>query len=829
MRSRPRKIPLLLFALYGVASLSGVEVAPDPAKLDPYILFSAGTEVPASRMTVLSPPSSSAIPLFPVFISLRHGDPELPRKISDLGGDPLYLSSRLYVAQIPLDAVRYISRWQSVDYIEAGKMTRPLLDQSRPATFADLVQSGNDPDLQGPLTGAGINVGIIDTGLDSSHRDFSDNSGTDIRVVHTYTASHFDPGISSDPNVDEEGHGTHITGIATGNGYLSSGTYTGMAPEANLFIGKTNFLTTDIVTAVANLMNASVGTPICMNLSFGVVTGPHDGTDAPQGSLFTKAINDLATNPPNGKGIIVVAAGNERTEKEHFQVTLPPFGAVTAPLSVKPSPQPTESLIDIWADGADRFTVTATLVGLESAKATTGTTASSSGRRISISNGVDAPLNEATHIMVFFTAPSATSATIFLERTLNGGNGKVDAYVDKLVGSFETATEAGTITEPANAENVIAVGSFNTKIGGGAGSIGDVSTFSSLGPTRDGRIKPDVTAPGGLIYSARSFDATFLPIEIAPNDNYVILEGTSMSAPHVAGIAALVWESSPLLTSAQMRERLRRTADPQTAAPDTAWGYGKINALAAVTETVAGISGPLKALPRQNLILRADEKSSGPFGNTSTYNWTVAGATVAPASGPSTTFSANVPGDYTVTLTATPGSAPYNRANATIHVNTIPVASIDGPSTDNVGIPVSFSGAGSADQDPGSLPIKLWWVLVSRPSGSSASLVVAGSDNATMTPDFPGVYEVGLRADDGLDNSALITHRFTTTGFAPPSTGGGGGGCSIGNGTGAGDGSSSLAALLLILVPLLVLPARKIGRGHSSPHGRGHSSPASRI
>jgi len=123
----------------------------------------------------------------------------------------------------------------------------------------------------------------------------------------------------------------------------------------------------------------------------------------------------------------------------------------------------------------------------------------------------------------------------------------------------------------------------------------------------------------------------------------------------------------------------------------------------------------------------------------------------------------DIPGNYRVSLTvsqASPAGTPQGTAEATVHVNRIPLAAIAGPATDNVGIPVSFSGAGSSDPD--SQPLTLRWVLVSRPSGSSASLVAAGSDNATMTPDFPGVYEVGLRADDGLDNSALVTKTYTT-------------------------------------------------------------------
>jgi hypothetical protein len=129
-----------------------------------------------------------------------------------------------------------------------------------------------------------------------------------------------------------------------------------------------------------------------------------------------------------------------------------------------------------------------------------------------------------------------------------------------------------------------------------------------------------------------------------------------------------------------------------------------------------------------------------------------------------------------------------------------------------VGIPVSFNGAGSTDPD--GQPLTLRWVLVSRPAGSSATLLPTGSDNSSLTSDVAGTYEVGLRADDGLDNSALVTKILTATGTAPPQAGGdggGGGGCSMGTAKGEDDGSSSLAALLPLLLPLGVLSARKRG------------------
>ncbi|MGZ8450456.1 MAG: S8 family serine peptidase, partial [Candidatus Deferrimicrobiaceae bacterium] len=746
---------------------------------------------------------------FAVFVHLQSGNRAFPDKIRALGGEAAQIHDRLYSGTLPADAARYVSRWPEVAYIEAAKMARPMLDVSRPAVQADVVQAGTG--LPSAYSGAGTYVGIVDSGLSSGHLDFFVNGNpSSPRVVHWYPNS-------GTAGVDTEWHGTHTAGIAAGNGFLSGGRFTGMAPGASLLVAKTIFTTVDIQQGVENLLSFAGTTPVGINLSLGLTTGPHDGT-----SGFESAIGFLATNgvASGQRHIITAAAGNERTDQEHFQVALPPFGSVNIPLSLETG----GSLIEAWADGADQYKVTATL-GSESAVVASGTSASSSGGGgISVSNRVDLPPNGATHITVFFTASSATSATVFLERTRNGGNGKMDAYVDKLDGSFTTATEGGTITEPANAQNVIAVGSFDTKAPGGSPDPSQgISSFSSLGPTRDGRDKPDLAAPGSVLYSAKSSDPYGGPHPTPPTvpgyDNYIILEGTSMSTPHVTGIASLVWQSNPLLTSAQMRERLRRTATPVPPTPNATWGFGKANALRAVSASVASITAPATATPGNTVNLTSESSSSAFPNNPLSYTWafssrpTGSNASLSSPTAASPSFAPDIPGDYKISLTvsqASPAGTSPGTAEATVHVNRIPLAAIAGPGTDNVGIPASFSGAGSTDPD--SQPLMLRWVLVSRPSGSSASLVVAGSDNATMTPDFPGVYEVGLRADDGLDNSALVTKTYTTTGVAPPSTGGGGGGgCSIGNGMRAEDGPSSLVTLLLILLPLLVLPGRKIG------------------
>ncbi len=782
-----------------------MEVLPDPRKIDPLALVSGEPATVAAQGKAMGA-RGTVSSLFPVFLHLRTGDRSLPEKIAGLRGNARQVHSRLYSGAIPMDAARYISHWPDIVYIEAGRRARPLLDLSVPAVSANVVHSGS-PSFPPPfnadgITGAGVYVGVVDSGLSGAHPDFrTGGEGSPLRVSHTYTSPQL-PIVN--PLIDEDGHGTHVTGIAAGNGFSSGGTYTGMAPEAGILVGKTSFFTLDIVNAVYDLLTFADNnsTPVAVNLSLGTVLGPHDGT-----SGFESAIGFYADGPAGSRRIIAVAAGNERDKEEHFQATVPPFGLTTATVTFAGL---SSTSVEIWADGDDRYTVTATM-GSETVSVPSGFPGSSAGGRISISNAESRPPNGATFIDLFFLpGSSGATASIELRRTRNGGTGKVDGYIDELEGTFDTFVTTGTVTEPANADGVLAVGSFNTKTFTGDPASQGISSFSSLGPTRDGRTKPDLTAPGSVLFSARSFEAAFESFEIVPTDNnYVILQGTSMSSPHVAGIAALVWESNPALTGAQMRERLRRTASAPTdgsPVPNTTWGYGKVDAMSAVTKTVAGISGPSRAVPGQSLPLRADEKSSGPFGNPITFTWSAPGAVVIPPSGSSTTFTANAPGEYTVTLTAAPGSAPTNIASATIHVNTIPAAAVSGPSSAEAGTPVSFSGTESSDPDGQTIAFR--WVLVSRPEGSFATLLPAGFDNASMTPDVVGEYEVGLRVDDGLDNSALVTKLFTASPPpAPPSSGGGG--CSVGNGTGGDAGGSPLATLLLLLSPLGVLSARK--------------------
>jgi len=131
----------------------------------------------------------------------------------------------------------------------------------------------------------------------------------------------------------------------------------------------------------------------------------------------------------------------------------------------------------------------------------------------------------------------------------------------------EGSYEWRIVIAPADGDSVIAVGAVDSK--------GNVVGFSSRGPTADDRIKPDVMAQGSGVYAVTS------PISSEDSNHYSYKDGTSVSCPQVAGVAALVLCAQPDLTPVQVREALRQTAD-KAHHPDNDYGWGLVDALSAV-------------------------------------------------------------------------------------------------------------------------------------------------------------------------------------------------------------------------------------------------------
>ena len=126
------------------------------------------------------------------------------------------------------------------------------------------------------------------------------------------------------------------------------------------------------------------------------------------------------------------------------------------------------------------------------------------------------------------------------------------------------------LTTPADADSIISVGAAN--------SLGVIAVFSSVGPSSDGRMKPDVVARGVGTYASDT-DPSLL--QGGPGNLYGSFQGTSLSTPLVAGSAALILSAHPELTPIQVRDALRNTAG-NAASPNDTLGWGMINAYKAM-------------------------------------------------------------------------------------------------------------------------------------------------------------------------------------------------------------------------------------------------------
>lgn len=187
---------------------------------------------------------------------------------------------------------------------------------------------------------------------------------------------------------------------------------------------------------------------------------------------------------------------------------------------------------------------------------------------------------------ISFGFGTATDGTSALELA-------VDATWDAGIVTFKSNGNGGpgnsTMTIPAAARGILAIGSLLDPFGAGGGSYGfTLSEFSSRGPTSDGRIKPDLTAPGDTISAA----------DAPTTSGYVVLSGTSMASPFAAGTAALMIAADPSLAPDDVRELLFATAEDRGAeGADNDFGHGRIQVYEAVAAALAGAGHPVDGTP----------------------------------------------------------------------------------------------------------------------------------------------------------------------------------------------------------------------------------------
>jgi subtilisin family serine protease len=524
---------------------------------------------------------------------LIRGDERIEGIVRAVGGRIGTRHGQILTTTLPVDALHSLAAADGIEAIEGARGMYPALNISVPSTGATILHAQSDPAKR--LTGKGVILGFTDSGINTPHPAFRTNAGkTRILAVWDQSGTGIPPPDfgygavhdSSDINArrwwmyDLAEHGTHVAGIAAGNGH-PDGTYVGMAPEADIIMvcnkgddlwsgGLTTVGTLDGYDFIRARANA-LGKRHVINTSQGTNLGPHDGT-----SLFEQAVDaDVEAG-----SVICLAAGNERLSRRHASAVVPPHGAVDIRFTFHTLAPFDSSAIpmEAWYNGADRISVSCRKPAGDTAMTmvepgTTGVLAFDSVV-VALTSIVRSPLNNDNMIrctVLPLVPVGEPEMTLVLRFAASGdgmlpGGGKIDLWWERNfeVRFLDHVDESCTIGMPAGARKALSVGSWDNT----ASESGPLSSFSAPGPARDGAIKPDLMAPGGGVTST------------APGGGFRRMSGTSMAAPHVAGAAALLLEHEPGLNPQQVKDRLCISATQDEATgpvPNPQWGHGRLN------------------------------------------------------------------------------------------------------------------------------------------------------------------------------------------------------------------------------------------------------------
>ena len=456
-----------------------------------------------------------------------------------------------------------------------------------------------------------------------------------------YSRSDIDAALAAGGSLltgDGHGHGTHVTGTAAGNGLetgngVPAGTFAGVAPEADLlavrvFDDTGTFCAQCDLTAAVQFISetaAAAGKPWVGNMSLGTDIGAHDGTDPDERTI------DAAVGPGRPGAQVAIAAGNSGgrdrfSHPNHWEGSLPAAGSSvsdTFNLSYSPNSGSDNDHVwlDIWSKGADSVTVsmiTPTGITVSAARgADSGIVCSGDGAiQVDATNGPD-PLNGDNEAFVQIWDSSSCSPVVaprtgtwtvrITTNSVGSSSPTFDLWNEADAGfltfvSLSNSNLGKSVGIPGTAKYAITAGSYADKdhwinVTGATttatlstfSGVGSLSGFSSLGPTRDGRIKPDIAAPGEYIGSslAGTVQATRGNNFTERDGQHGDITGTSMATPHVAGTAALLLAINPQLQGPEVRAAITGSARSDSFTngpgplPNTFYGYGKLRALEA--------------------------------------------------------------------------------------------------------------------------------------------------------------------------------------------------------------------------------------------------------
>lgn len=540
----------------------------------------------------------------------------------------------IVTAIIPVDKLEAVAALPDVKYLQMGTPISKRMNKARVTSNVEKVQNGLAP-LNTPFYGKDVVVGIIDCGFEYGHPNFYNANQTALRIKRVWeqrsnygtSPSAFNYGseyktesaiLAAQTDTENETHGTHVAGIAAGGDRTNGNTYYGIAGDADIVLVSYGNSDASIPDAIKYIYDyaETVGKPCVINMSLGTHIGPHDGTSA----------LDEVADQLQGKGrLLVGSAGNEGKRTIHASKT---FSKTDSELKSFFQLNENKKIIcDIWGEARKNYTVQLIAYNTSTKKIiykgetsnfsrTERLTSEMGNGKVSIS----AQTNSRNKKLNIYITSQITSINedVSLGIIIRATEGTVNAWAHDSYCNF---TNLGLIdyysgdSESTNGEiggtgkQIITVGAYTsnkyfTNLSGsiyGTYEIADnICSFSSKGPTADGRMKPEITAPGSIIVSSiSSYDNTYNASNKVKkttfngkNYYYGTMSGTSMASPYVTGVLATWLQANPNLTPENVKAIFSKTAinDFYTTNlipfGNNTWGQGKIDAFTGICKVL---------------------------------------------------------------------------------------------------------------------------------------------------------------------------------------------------------------------------------------------------